>query len=88
MTFDPKAHLIRLPRRVKNPASGQWITRPDEYLEVKWRLVWFREKFPHGAITTEAVMLDWLDWEKGIAIYKAVEGGRARFGHGSLLCTT
>jgi hypothetical protein len=69
--FDPKAHLIQLPRRVKDQATGQWVTRLDEYLEVKWRLVWFRERYPHGSIATEAVMLD---WEKGIAIYKATVG--------------
>ena len=71
MAFDPKAHLIQLPRRVKDPSTGQWSTRLDEYLEVKWRLVWFREKYPHGSIATEAIMLD---WEKGIAIYKATVG--------------
>jgi hypothetical protein len=78
MTFDPKAHLIQLPRRVKDQQTGQWVTRWDEYLEVKWRLVWSREKFPHGVLTTETILLD---WEKGIAIYKATaadsEGGIA-----------
>jgi hypothetical protein len=76
--FDPKAHLIQLPRRVKDPVTGHFTTRHDEYLEVKWRLVWFREKYPHGSILTEAVLLD---WEKGVAIYKATvgdgEGGMA-----------
>jgi hypothetical protein len=69
MTFEPKAHLITLPRKVRDPQTGQWSTRHDEYLEVKWRLVWFREKYPHGSIITEAVLLD---WEKGVAIYKAI----------------
>jgi hypothetical protein len=45
--FDPKAHLIQLPRRVKDPITGHFTTWQDEYLEVKWRLVWFREKYPH-----------------------------------------
>jgi hypothetical protein len=71
MTFDPAAHLIQLPRRVKDPITGHFTTRHDEYLEVKWRLVWFREKYPHGSIITEAVLLD---WEKGVAIYKATVG--------------
>jgi hypothetical protein len=35
---------------------------------VKWRLVWFREKFPHGTISTAAVSLE---WETGVAIYQA-----------------
>jgi hypothetical protein len=78
MTFDPKAHLIQLPRRVKDPATGQWTTRLDDYLEVKHRLVWFREKFPRGTIITETVLLD---WDKGVCIHRAHvgdgEGGMA-----------
>jgi hypothetical protein len=38
MTFDPKAHLIQLPRKVKDPQTGQWSTHHDEYLEVKGRV--------------------------------------------------
>lgn len=76
--FDPKAHLIQLPRRVKDPTTGHFTTRHDEYLEVKWRLVWFREKFPHGHLGTEFLQLD---WEQGIAICKCIvndgEGGCA-----------
>jgi hypothetical protein len=78
MTFDPHAKLIQLPRRVKDPATGQWVTRLDEYLEVKWRLVWFREKCPHGTLTTETLLLD---WDQGVAVIKATvtdgEGGSA-----------
>jgi hypothetical protein len=76
--FDPKPHLIQLPRKVKDPDTGRWSTRYDDYLEVKWRLVWFREKFPHGIITTEEVCVD---LDRGYARYKAVvedgEGGQA-----------
>jgi hypothetical protein len=76
--FDPKAHLIQLPRRVKDPITGHFTTRYDEYLEVKWRLVWFREKYPHGSIITETVLLD---WDKGVCIHRAHvgdgEGGMA-----------
>jgi hypothetical protein len=57
--FDPQPYLIQLPRRIKDPQTGQWTTRADDYLEVKWRLVWFRERYPHGGITTEAMSLDW-----------------------------
>jgi hypothetical protein len=77
MTFDPSAHLMKLPQR-KRDDRGNWVTTYADYLEVKWRLVWFREKYPHGVITTEAILLN---WEKGIAIYKATaadgEGGIA-----------
>jgi hypothetical protein len=62
--FDPKAHLIQLPRRVKDPTTGQWVTRQDEYLEVRWRVCWFRERYPHGSITTEAMSIE---WEPGIS---------------------
>jgi hypothetical protein len=58
MMFDPKSHLIRLPRRVKDPETGQWVTRQDEYLEVKWRVVMFREKHPGGSIITEEMCVD------------------------------
>lgn len=39
--FNPKDKLIKLQGR--------------DYLEVKWRVVWFREVHPTGAITTELV---------------------------------
>jgi hypothetical protein len=78
MAFDPKPHLIQLPRKVKDRATGQYVTVYDDYLEVKWRLCWFRDKFPHGVITTEEVCVD---LERGYARYKAIvedgEGGRA-----------
>lgn len=44
MPFDPKKHLTKL--------------QGKDYLEVKWRLVWFRETHPAGAITTELVAMD------------------------------
>jgi hypothetical protein len=76
--FDAQAHLIQLPRRVKDRQTGQYITVYDDYLEVKWRLVWFREKFPRGVIHTEEI---WVDLERGYARYRAMvedgEGGKA-----------
>lgn len=36
--FDPAKHLMKL--------------KGKDYLEVKWRLVWFREQYPHGVITS------------------------------------
>jgi len=76
--FDPKLHLIQLPRRVKDPQTGQWTTRLEDYLEVKWRLVWFRERFPHGHITTAEICVD---LDRGYARFRCVvadgEGGQA-----------
>ena len=67
MGFDPKPYLIQLPRRVKDPQTGHWTTRLDDYLEVKWRLVWFREHYPHGVNPTEEVCVD---LERGYARYR------------------
>ena len=75
--FAPQDHLIKIPRRVKT-ASGAWETVHDDYLEVKFRLVMFREKYPHGRITTEEVCVD---LDRGYARFKATiedgEGGLA-----------
>lgn len=51
--FDPKDHLMT----VKGGA---------QYLEVKWRLVWFREEFPNGTMVTEPVEIT-----PQLAIFKA-----------------
>lgn len=44
MAFDPKAHLM--------PLKGK------DYLQVMWRLVWFREDHPDWCIDTELVSAD------------------------------
>lgn len=44
MSFNPKEHLTNL--------------KGKDYLEVKWRLVWFREDHPKGAISTDLVRMD------------------------------
>lgn len=56
MTFDPEKHLLNLPRQVKD--GDGYRTVNDQYLEVKWRLVWFRDKYPNGTIETEEVSVD------------------------------
>lgn len=53
-TFDPSAHMTDLKGR--------------QYLQVMWRLVWFREDFPGGRIETELVRLD---EQAGHAVFKA-----------------
>jgi hypothetical protein len=64
MTFDPSLHLMQF--------------KGKDYLQVQWRLVWFREKFPHGCITTTEVCVD---MEAGYARFRAEvtdgEGGSA-----------
>lgn len=39
--FEPSRYLVKL--------------KGKEYLEVKWRLVWFRDQYPQGCITTRLV---------------------------------
>ena len=41
MTFNPKQHITNM--------------RGKDYLEVKWRLVWFRDEHPTGRIETEVI---------------------------------
>jgi len=66
--FDPSAHLMKV--------SG------NDYLEVKWRIAWFRDKHPDGRIETEMLAGD-----ETFALFKATvwvpnDGGSAT-GHGS-----
>jgi hypothetical protein len=76
--FDPQPHLIKLPRNVKDRATGHYTTVYDDYLEVKWRLCWFRDRYPHGVLTTDEICVD---LERGYARYRCVvedgQGGRA-----------
>lgn len=46
--FNPSEHLTQLKSR-----EGS-----KDYLAVQWRLVWFRETYPHGTIETEMLHLD------------------------------
>lgn len=64
MAFDPTKHLIDIKGR--------------EYLEVRWRLVWFREIHPCGAILTELLS------DKDPVIVRAViaDGDRTTLGSG------
>ena len=48
MTFNPEEHLTQL----KSKQGSQ------DYLEVKWRMVWFRDRYPNGTIETEEVEVD------------------------------
>lgn len=48
MTFDASKHL----RQIKS-SNGS-----SDYLDVKWRLVWFRDECPQGTIETEELEYD------------------------------
>jgi hypothetical protein len=69
--FNPQSHLITLTRGRKE----------NDYLEVKWRLMWFRDVNPKGEINTEMIEVN----DKR-AIFQAriyVDGHCIGCGHGS-----
>src|SRR5687768_5882699 len=70
-SFDPTPYL----RQLRGRNGGQ------DYLDVKWRLLWLRREHPDAAIVTEHVQID-----PTIAIFKATvslpTGGKAT-GYGS-----
>ncbi len=50
--FNPSDHLRQIERRQRQP-DGSFKKVSNDYLDVKWRLVWFREEHPDGSIQTE-----------------------------------
>lgn len=50
--FNPSEHLRQIERRQRQP-DGSYKMISNDYLDVKWRLVWFREEHPDGSITTD-----------------------------------
>lgn len=66
--FNPNDHMMKLKGR--------------DYLQVAWRLVWFREEHPDWSISTEALTID-----EDHAIFRAVisdaDGAQKSCGHGS-----
>jgi hypothetical protein len=52
--FNPNEHLRTLTRRkkVKDSHGEHWVEENHVYLDVKWRLIWFRCAYPEGFIQT------------------------------------
>lgn len=50
--FNPREHMMTMARRQRQQ-DGSYKTIQVEYLEVKWRIVWFREDHPHASIRTK-----------------------------------
>ena len=48
MTFNPNLHLIKI----------GYGDKAQDYLQVMWRIVWFRENCPDGTIDTEEIIVD------------------------------
>ena len=55
--FDPSEHILKLERWTKDE-NGFNVKVTDDYLEVKYRLCWFRDQFPNGTIETEPITID------------------------------
>jgi len=53
--FNPAEHLRKLTRKRKVKENGQerWISEEHQYLDVKWRIYWFRQVYPDGCIETK-----------------------------------
>ncbi len=63
--FDPSRFLTKLSRRART-AEGGWRTVEQDYMEVKWRLLWLRTEFPGARIETQMAKQ-----EDGLAIFRA-----------------
>ncbi|MDD3840340.1 MAG: hypothetical protein PHP06_07165 [Clostridia bacterium] len=53
--FIPEEYLTKLGQRRRNPDTKQWETIFTDYLEVKWRMVWYRQE---NAENTQTVIKD------------------------------
>lgn len=56
MTFNPSNHLRKIERRQRQQ-DGSFIKVANDYLDVKWRLVWLRQEQPDASISTELLTL-------------------------------
>ena len=63
--FEPSRYLTKLSRRARNPEGG-WQTIEQDYMEVKWRLLWLRTEYPSARIETQMTK-----HEDGLAIFRA-----------------
>lgn len=50
--FNPSQHLRKIERRQRQP-DGSYLKVANNYLDVKWRIVWFRGEHPGGSIQTD-----------------------------------
>ncbi|MDI3508392.1 MAG: hypothetical protein PWP48_816 [Clostridiales bacterium] len=44
INFNPEQHLTKLPIRRRDAETGRWRNESADYMEVKWRMVWFRSE--------------------------------------------
>lgn len=58
--FNPADYLRTLTRRkrIKSPnGQEQWVEENHQYLDVKYRLLWFRQIYPEGYIETHEIQV-------------------------------
>lgn len=59
--FNPAEYLRTLTKRKKvRDSNGQerWVVENHMYLDVKWRIVWFRNVYPNGCIDTKECLVN------------------------------
>jgi hypothetical protein len=86
--FNPNEHLRTLTRRkkIKDATGEHWISENHVYLDVKWRLIWFRNIFPEGYIqTVEAEVNDKFARIEATAFDKDPAQGGKKLGMGRRL---
>lgn len=52
MAFKPSDHFMQITRRQRQP-DGSFKQVSNDYLEVKWRVVWLREDYPAAQIVND-----------------------------------
>ena len=83
--FNPNEHLRTLTRRkkIKDSQGEHWITENHVYLDVKWRLIWFRSVYPDGFIqTVEAEVTEIFARIEAVAFDKDPAQGGKKLGMG------
>lgn len=79
--FDPREHLRKLTRKQKR--GDAWVEVETEYLDVQWRVAWFRSEHPDGVIDSKLHHLD--DRIAVVFAVASIPKGGAATGHGSCL---
>lgn len=65
--FNPADYLITIARKQRQP-DGSYKVVQQKYLEVKWRVFWFRQEHPDWSIETKPLEIN---TEKRYVIYRA-----------------
>jgi len=66
--FNPAEYLIKITKNQKQP-NGTYKPIVQEYLEVKWRIYWFRTEHSNWSIETEPLEIN---TEKQYVIFRAI----------------